>query len=117
DWKQEGEGGQILLPYSKITVEATKYRKMQSDLDPIFWMKFYADKNTSWKGQPESDPLFVLGDGKPLTKSIFVGWLREMGGKAGHARSHRLSGISFRRGGGADFAEFRIWIQHPGKIG
>ena len=52
DWKQDRIRGQIYLPYSKIDIfgrgHYVKFRKMKSDLDPVFWMRRYADRNKIW---------------------------------------------------------------------
>jgi hypothetical protein len=67
DWKQDNERGSIYLARSKTDVfgrgNYIKYRRLACKIDPIFWMKFYADQNKVWSGNKE-EALFVLDDGK-----------------------------------------------------
>ena len=102
DWKQDRVRGQIYLPYSKIDIfgrgHYVKFRKMKSDLDPVFWMRRYAENNKVWKGSDE-DPLFVMENGKPLSRTVFVDWVRDTARRAGFEKFAKLGGISFRRGG------------------
>lgn len=102
DWVQDRVRGQIYLPYSKIDIfgrgHYIKYKKMKAVIDPVFWMRRYTELNKFWEGK-DTDPLFVMPDGRPLSRGRFLGWVRQTARKAGFVRYEKLSGISFRRGG------------------
>jgi len=102
DWKQESGRGQIYLKKCKTDVfgrgHFLKYCRMQSDLDPCFWMSIYAKNHSKWSGKPE-DPLFMTGDGKPLTRKFLITWVRKYAKMVAHPRADKMNGISFRRGG------------------
>jgi hypothetical protein len=120
DWKQERERGQIFLPYSKTDIfgrgHYIKYRRMKSNLDPIFWMTRYAQNNQVWTGSNQ-DPLFVLPNGKPLDRKTFVTWIRKMANKIGFEKADKLSGISFRRGGAQTLRDEGYRLNEIGKVG
>lgn len=120
NWKQDKIRGQILLPFSKTDVSGRghyiKFRKMDCDLDPIFWMNRYAKNNKVWSGA-RGEPLFILQNGKPLDRKTLVAWLRNMAQKVGHPKYEKLSGISFRRGGAQALREQGYSLDQLGKLG
>jgi len=119
DWKQDKERGQIWLPFSKTDITGRghwiKYRKMKSNLDPIFWMKKYADGVRVWNGSTQ-DPLFVLSNSKPLERTTLIQWLRKMAKIVGHPRADKLSGISYRRGGAQALRDQGYGIDKLGRL-
>ena len=121
DWKQDETRGQIFLPYSKTDITGRghwiKYRKMKSNLDPIFWMRKHADSAKSrWLGT-DDDPLFILPSGKPLDRKTLLDWLRKMSAKAGHPKPEKLSGVSFRRGGAQALRDQGYSLDELGRLG
>jgi len=119
-WEQGDERGEIFLPYSKTDImgrgHRIRYRKMKSNLDPVFWMKKYAASVKVWKNS-DMDALFVLPNGKPLDRNTLIQWLRRMGNLVGHPRADKLSGISYRRGGAQALRDQGYGLDKLGRIG
>lgn len=120
DWKQVGDRGEIYLKKCKTDVfgrgHFLKYRRMQSDLDPCFWMSIYAEGNQVWSGQSK-DPLFITSDKKPLTRKFLIAWVRKYAGVVGHPRADKINGISFRRGGAEALRECGYKMEEFGVLG
>ena len=120
DWKQDPIRGQIYLKYSKTDVfgrgHYIKYRQMDFDLDPIFWMNRYAKfaQALEWT---EEKPLFMLPNGRPLNRKTLVEWLRKMAKRVGHPNAEKLSGISFRRGGAQALRDQGYGLDKLGRLG
>ena len=120
DWKQDQDRGQIYLQFSKTDIMGRghyiKFRKMDFDLDPTFWMKQYEKVNCSWT-QKAGEPLFTLTNNKPLTSKVLIPWLRKMGRRVGFPNADKLSGISFRRGGAQALRDQGYGLDVLGRLG
>ena len=73
------------------------YVKINNDMDPVLWMNKYVEENKIWKGE-EKEPLFILENKKPLDRNTLIKWVRKKAEEVKYPESHKLNGISFRRG-------------------
>jgi hypothetical protein len=120
DWIQKGKRGEICLRRCKTDVfgrgNVLKYKQMNSSLDPVFWMDFYARHNTAWL-KNKNNPLFILKNGKPLSRKVLIAWIRSKAKLVGFENWKKLNGISFRRGGAQILREAGYKPEQYGVLG
>ena len=99
DWKCDNGRAQIFLAKSKTDQYGrghyVKLKSLIGPIDPIIWMQrlFRLRKSSQL-----NDPLFVLDDGKILSRTTLIAWLRMNAKAVGFASWKKLNGISYRRG-------------------
>jgi hypothetical protein len=120
DWQQSGDRCQIYLAKCKTDFfgrgHYIKCRTMKSKINPIFWMKFYADFNQVWTGDKD-EALFVLSNRKPLDRKTLVEWVRNKARLVGYPGADNINGISFRRGGAQELRNLGYQLEDFGVLG
>ena len=121
DWHQVGNRGSIRLKRCKTDVfgrgHDLKFRKMNSVLDPIFWLGNYARRHSvsTWTSDPNA-ALFVLADRTVLDRARLIKWFRSKATPWCKDPS-KLNGISFRKGGAQALREQGFSMEELGVLG
>ena len=101
-WQQEGNSARLTLHNTKTMVWdedlfAYLYRN-QSSACPVSALHAMIDGWPEELSKGDTDPLFRLSSGKPLTRNIFVPWLQELLVLLG-LPGGEFNGVSTRKGG------------------
>jgi hypothetical protein len=100
-WIRGEDKGEIYLQRTKTDIYGRgtvfTYVTMKGRIDPVFWMRIYAERHVAWKNDPE-EALFMKDNGQPVNRKDIVAWLQSKTREIGHPKWMFFNGISLRRG-------------------